>query len=508
MKKILLFFLSLGFVLSSNAQINEIEPNDTLTQATNLPIGVTVTGQTCMWNNLDYYQIILPEDGLLRVHSSVAGEGINPIGGGFTLTLFNHQNGWNGFTPLAGENGASLSDVSEWCCLEADTFYLQVYRGYAFNYCFDYSLSWEIVNAPFLNDNEPNSTFNTAEFLLFNTPTEGHSSFINHPQGGGMDNTDFFSFVPPVNGTLRLYLEVQAQSSGSNSLTVNLHNHNGSSWYAQQTSVPSYPAISSDTLTWECMSMDTMFFSIVTTNFYDRGYSYRIRYDMLPMVFANDGEPNDFFPSAQLIDPSLPIEGNQLLGNSGFWNGTQEDIFKFYKPDTGFFKIVAYSETHTDNPTAGNVIQLYDHNANPIGAPFAAPIGIHSVPAVDSIYFASLPADTLYIKTYSPYAFASCRSYRLELSYYQAPQGTQDLSVTNISLFPNPNNGIFTLDTRKLTGFGQVQILDFLGRKVYDERVVLGTTIPIHLQEMANGCYLVRIANKEIDIRKSFVVNH
>ncbi|MBL0315168.1 MAG: T9SS type A sorting domain-containing protein [Flavobacteriales bacterium] len=506
MNKLLLLFLTFVLSTSTYSQINETEPNEPLLSGNNLPENTVLTGQTCMWNEPDFFQVVMPQDGVLRIHTGVSGEGINPSTA-LQFQLFTAANDpWYSYVPLAGENGAMMDDVFEWCCLEAGTYYIQVYSGYAFSYCYNYTLSWELVDAAFTNDNEPNSTFATAEFLNYDESTEGHLSFYPHPQGSGQDGTDFYAFVPPMNGTVRLFIDSQAESTGSNNISVNIHTINGSAWYAQSSPVASFPSTNSDTLIWECIGNDTMYFSLNTTNYYDRGYAYRIRYDVIPMVFGNDSEPNNFFAEAQLVNAFEPIEGNQYLGASYYWGGTQEDIFKFYKPVDGFLKVVIHTETHTGDGTGGNTVQLYDHTANYVGAPFTAPIGLYGVPAVDTMHFETLNADTFYLKTYSAYAYPACRSYRIELLFDEV-NGVKETSLSQLRIYPNPNNGDFQLDTRQLAGMAQLQVIDFTGRIILNEQQTLGGTIPIRLSDVASGYYLLKIVNDGREIHQPFMVS-
>lgn len=507
MYKILSISFLLFLVIPLAAQINESEPNNENATADELPMNTSVSGQICIWDDPDYYQIILPEDGILQFTTTVAGEGDNPSTG-LGFTLFNNNNPWNTYTPEPGEFGISLSEVNGWCCLLKDTFYIQVYSGYVYPYCYNYTLSWEIISAPYSDDEEPNSIFQDALPLEYNTSVEGHLAFINHPQGNAFETGDFYSFTPPINGTLRLFIESQAQSTGSNNVTVYIHDSNGSGWYNQTVPVGIYPAVHSDTLIWECVANAPLFFSMNTTNYFDRGYSYRIRYDMSPHTFSNDIEPNNYFESAQVVDPSLPIEGNQLHGNSYYWGGTQEDIYKFELPEDGAFKIKVYSETLTDDNTGGNVIQLYDVNTNPIGSPFTAPIGLYGVPEVDSVSFASIPAGTYYIKTYSSYVYATCRSYRLELTYVESPESTLEIQKNNVRLYPNPSIGTINLDTRKMSGQAQIVITDFLGKIVFNQLSVLGNIANIQLNEMAQGYYMLHIKNDDNDVRIKFMISH
>jgi hypothetical protein len=508
MAKILyLSLLCFCISLSTFGQLTETEPNDPYLSGNLVPENTTMTGQTCIWNEPDYYQIILPEDGILRVHMSAAGEGTNPSSTTFGITLFNaNEEAWNSYNSIAGENGAALETENGWCCLEAGTYYVQMYTSYVYEYCYTYTFSWELIPTAFANDSEPNSTFQTAQDLDYNTEEDGHLAFLYHPQGGE-DNYDYYRIEVPFSGTLRLYIDHEGQSTGSETLTVGIHTSDGAAWYTQTTPTAVYPALTQDTLIWECIASETMYLSLYTTNYYDRGYSYRIRYDVEPMIYENDIEPNNTFATAQLVDSSLPIEGNSYLGNGYYWANTSEDFFKFTKPEDGYLELKVFSETHTENSTGGNVVQLYDANSNPIGSPFTAPIGTLSIPEVDSISFASLPAGDYFIQTYSPYAYAGCRSYNIIISFSEFETNVNELSKNLISLYPNPNNGQFSLNTSTLSGIGQVRIIDLLGRKVFEENIILGSTTNLQVSALKKGGYILEIMNETTKIQEPFIVN-
>jgi hypothetical protein len=123
----------------------------------------------CLWNEPDYFKLEPTQDGIMRIHTTIAGEGENPSTE-LSFQLFTAtDDGFESHFPLAGENGVFLSDTKEWLNIEAGTYYLKVYSGYAFPYCYNYTIAWETIPMNFTNDTEPNSTFSTAAFLEYNT---------------------------------------------------------------------------------------------------------------------------------------------------------------------------------------------------------------------------------------------------------------------------------------------------------------------------------------------------
>jgi hypothetical protein len=494
--KVLIFLSALFSAQISHSQITETEPNDPFPSGNVLEEGETISGQTCTYDNPDLFKITLPEDGKIRIFTETSGDGDNPASP-FTFQLFNDQNdAWNEFSPNAGDFGLMVSESFDWCCIEAGDYYIQVYRGYAFEYCYSYTLSWELIPATYANDVEPNSIYTEALNLDYNSPTEGHLSFYGHPQGVGQDGIDYYQFVAPTNGTLRLFFEAEAQNSGSNFTQLTLYNSDGIAWTLQNSAVGSFQTPSSDTLIWECIGTDTMYLSISTTNFYDRGYSYRIRFDVIEPVFANDMEDNNTLETAQEIDPSLPVEGNQY-----FYGDNSSDNYKFTKPDAGDLKIVMRAETHTGDPTLGHSLQLFDSNFSAIGGQFTGPLGIYSVTAIDSITYANLPAGTYYMQTSSNYAFAACRSYQLTLSFDNLDGISNNTFLSSLSIYPNPSSGSFFLEV-ETTDTYEVSIYNSTGKLIQNRTLRNTPRAEFVTDGFAKGVYMIRIS------LGSDVVNH
>jgi hypothetical protein len=490
MKKVYLLICAFCLVISysTQAQINEIESNDSLHLANELPLNTTISGQVCDWQNTDYFRVILPDDGYLKIRTLTGGEGENP-NSPYVYTLFNtNGEAWNSFSPLAGENGAMIADSSGWCCLYADTFFVKVQTDYAFTYCYEYSFSLELIPPTFQNDLEPNSTATGPMTTLdYNTSSEGHVAFLFQPQNGGTDAFDFFRIIPPSNGLVRLFIESEAQMTGSNDIKVMIHNEDGGPWYQQSSPVGAFQSPNSDTLYWECIPNDTMMFQIFIDNYYDRGYSYRIRYDIVQPQFANDVEPNNNQATAQLIDLATSVPGNQYYFSDG-----SEDVFKFATVDTGFFKVRVTSSTNSTDGNGGTKLQLLDHNFGYISQ-LNAPLGTTGELAMDSMMIAYLAQDTFYLKVYSDYAYAACRSYLLEFFYSgQIVDGLEEFSLHNVHVFPNPTNGKFTVDTRMISGDGEMSVFNSMGELIISKNIVFGTQKEFDLADCSPGIYFIK----------------
>ena len=68
---------------------------------------------------------------------------------------------------------------------------------------------------------------------------------------------------------------------------------------------------------------------------------------------------------------------------------------------------------------------------------------------------------------------------------------------SNISLYPNPNNGKFTLIAEGVNADAALAIINTLGQTIYTERLTVNGTFKkeIDLQNVATGIYLLRLKN-------------
>jgi len=76
------------------------------------------------------------------------------------------------------------------------------------------------------------------------------------------------------------------------------------------------------------------------------------------------------------------------------------------------------------------------------------------------------------------------------------PTGIQEIETThvNITLYPNPNNGQFTIDIQNASGENQLEVFNLLGQKVYNMTLdqVKGSNA-IDIGSQPNGVYLYKV---------------
>jgi hypothetical protein len=64
----------------------------------------------------------------------------------------------------------------------------------------------------------------------------------------------------------------------------------------------------------------------------------------------------------------------------------------------------------------------------------------------------------------------------------------------NLNVYPNPSNGLFTLDLQSLPERSELEIYNILGEKVYDE-VINSSNVQIDLSDKPKGIYFFKIGS-------------
>jgi hypothetical protein len=99
-----------------------------------------------------------------------------------------------------------------------------------------------------------------------------------------------------------------------------------------------------------------------------------------------------------------------------------------------------------------------------------------------------------------------------------APQPNALLSVfasekemTDITIVPNPTNGIFSINTDWIPGNATIEIIDITGKLIQTQ--FINTTkgqkaVAVNLQDVADGSYLVRVVTSQRVQTVKLLVNH
>ena len=474
-----------AFILE--AQITETEPNDSILIANPLPIGTTISGQSCLYDEPDFFRIITPVDGVLKINSSVSAPVPEPPQK-FSLTLISKTNNfYSSFSAATGGNGSAIADSVEYCCLAADTFYIEAYRSLAFELCYDYSFKCTVIPASFANDAEPDSYPFHPLFLAYNTSTDGHLGFSNDPYQK-LDVDDYYTIVTPSDGVVRVITQTEAQSPGNGAMNVTLLDKANNELYTQYATAGAFQSPHSDTLYWDCISQDTIHIRTGISYATSGGYAYRLHYDVIAPGFGNDQEPNNSYSTARIVNPNTTFDGHLM-----YYGASDPDYYEFYKSDSGYLKI--YSQAETYGVTNNNYYDLSLENKNHCSIITHYPfIGGQSQAIGDSIIIPALAADSFYIIVYQATFGAPCMSYQIQIktpSYL----GITEMGNTHFNIIPNPSNGDFYIETDNKMPNASVKVYNIYGQEVFGENLDLIAQKEIHLNKASPGIYFVEVSD-------------
>lgn len=80
-------------------------------------------------------------------------------------------------------------------------------------------------------------------------------------------------------------------------------------------------------------------------------------------------------------------------------------------------------------------------------------------------------------------------------------------SQLEISLFPNPNNGRFKVKIEGMTNSGELSVWDTFGKKVYHARLKNGNELPISIDGLSKGMYLLEVETQNKTLTKKFAIH-
>ena len=84
-----------------------------------------------------------------------------------------------------------------------------------------------------------------------------------------------------------------------------------------------------------------------------------------------------------------------------------------------------------------------------------------------------------------------------------------DKEITDIKLYPNPNNGTFTLKINSLTTENaKIEIYNELQQIVFEETISTTSSKEIHLQNSSTGIYVVKVYDGEKQYFKKLIIEH
>ncbi|MEP7264159.1 MAG: PPC domain-containing protein, partial [Bacteroidota bacterium] len=328
-----------GYTLSTSLDVvpvvNDPEPNNTVAQATPLPINTNVTGHIGhringgTYDLNDYYLINTTSDGNVTVS-------LNNTNNQFTY-IYIYDN--DGITQLGATSGSAGSGISFTAYgLAAGSYYVLVFGSSAYT---GYTLNATLTPDPIVNDPNNNNHFANAPSFAQNDSITGHVGFRNN--GGTYDTDDYFSFY----------------SNGDYDITITLRNDNDQYTYiylydtdtATQLGATSGSALNGISFTTTGLAAGTYYIRVYGSSAYT-GYVLKNSYTANPIP-ANV-EPNNTAATA------TPTAYNSIdQGHIGYRHpGGTFDNYDFYSFTTPVDGNITLSLTNNNN--AYNYIYLYD----------------------------------------------------------------------------------------------------------------------------------------------------
>ncbi|MEZ5013424.1 MAG: T9SS type A sorting domain-containing protein [Chitinophagales bacterium] len=390
----------------AQASFTETEPNDSFLTANSLAMGDTMNGEICTYPEVDFFSITIPEDGILRIYTSMSTT--NPDAPAISISVWSETElMMTEFFPNVAFGSNALDTLSVGCIAGAN-YYIKFYSPYV-AYCYDYSFSFGEDVPAYANDAEPNNSFLEALPLAYDTYAEGHINYYSAPFMPLQE--DYYRIITPTAGLIHIYTDIDNIANASNSLTVSVFGPLGGNFGDQYANIGTFQLPTSDTLSWGCMAADTFYIKLFHNNIYDCGTSYRIRYTVDAPAYPNDIEPNDNIAQATFLPYDTPTYG-ELYFRSEPPVYANDDYYMITTPEAGILHLYTSVDNMSTNTNQLN-IALISATGNTFGDQYAA-LGTFQLPVSDTLSWACLDADTFYIKCFQTGVYDCGTSYALQ----------------------------------------------------------------------------------------------
>lgn len=297
---------TLTSVFTAPPVANDVEPDDTKSNANNIPLNGMKTGQVGYAYNgdrddTDWFKFTTNGDGRVRLT-------MTSYNGQFVYWQMYDKDGTtslhNGYT-----NGTDYYDVDG---LAAGKYYVKVYTYYS-NGFVSYALSDSLFEPAIANDAEPNDGKFQALDLAFEDTVTGH---VGYYYDGQRDEVDWYKFTTPDDGEV----------------TVTITSDNGQFIYFQLFDDDAVTLIKSDytngtkTHLTDGLAAGTYYIKVFC--YYSTGYTPYILTNGLNLyAYGNDGINNDIPEKAATV----PVDEG-VTGHVGFrYNGGEKDPRDWWK---------------------------------------------------------------------------------------------------------------------------------------------------------------------------------
>lgn len=403
MKKsfLLLFLLFLSIKITA-----ESEPNNNYQQANPLALNSSDSGTLFSidvqnHDDEDWWYVILPEDGSLYVEVNSTNN--------LDIDLYIYD--VDGITSIASydiSNGQRESTHHNY--LKAGKYYIKAVR---YSGSGSYTIFNRFTPAPYLNDLEPNDSFEQALLLNLNSESTGH---IGYYQANVIDNVDWWKVVIPYDGSLKIRTE-----SDSADIDLYIYDVDGT------TSIASYDISTG-------LIEETHFNNLMPGTYYVKvsrysmhgGYKIISTYVQTSIegVTTNDIENNDTYEKSQNLG-AFSLSGNTVnYGHLGYYSNKYTDEVDWWNVDVqtdGALTVKTLS-----NETLEIDLFLYDVNGKTQIASYDISTGIN-----EQTHFNNLRPGKYFVKAvkYSGYG-----SYKITAEFKKAKLANDIEPNDNLSL--------------------------------------------------------------------------
>ncbi len=469
-------------------EANDKEPNDIPAYADTLPLSGKVTGligyyQDHRRDTTDWYTVTTNADGILKL-------ALTPVNGQYvSVALFDKD----GKTKLNSCNNNTTFTCST-DGLAAGTYYVSVYSYYTYGFS-TYILADSLQPATPANDKEPNNSKSAAKVLALNKSATGHIGYLN---ANKRDSADWYKLTTTKDGKLRLSLTpINGQY-----LSVYLFDNNGTSLLKSDNSKVKFSIERSD--------LATGTYYVKVTAYYTNGYSpYILSDSFFAATPLTDVEPNNTISNAQTLSVN-----SSTNGHVGYYYKLQRDSADWYKLSaTANGKLKLFL-----TPLNGENVSLYLLDSTGKNVLLNA-----SSSTIVTLTKNNLIKGTYYVKV-TAYHTDGFTPYKLTDSLLTTGAKVYDVFSASpilinipqeekmIKMYPNPVNGIFTLQTTGNTIIQTIMIKDLTGKTIKQLLPTANQTntrYTLDLSELVSGVYFVHVlsADKTSTIQK-IIVSH
>jgi hypothetical protein len=472
-----------------SALANDQELNDSSLIALSLDTNKSATGHIGYYgagaaDNVDWWKITVYGDGkLAAITTSDSTAEID-------LRMYDR----NGTTEIAGyDTGWGIHEGTHFNNLTPGTYFIKVFRysGYG-----SYTIVNKFTPTRLAIDAEPNDSAAAALALSPNNSSTGHIGFYTT---GTIDNADWWKFTLPSDGRL----VVNTVSDSTAEIDLRMYDED------KTTEIAGYD------ISWginEATHRDNLMAGTyyVRVNKYSGYGSYSISNKYTPAAQNSDAEPNDSIPIAKPLTVGQIASGHLGYYRLGFTDSW--DFFTFTVPaawDTLFIRTVSDSTMELD-------LKLYNSQAAEIQS--AGAWGIRELLVRSGTAAGTYTVGVKRYSGYGPYTIlvSSTRPDSGQTPTSAMPSSerrtiTLPAAFSISSTNPAPGSALtivrFSIPTE---GNARLSLYDVSGRDIrtiVNARFSPGSyQVPVILNTLANGCYLLRLKSGAFDKTEKFLV--